>query len=206
MKPLPILAVLGILSVSAFVFLRKGNKEESPSPRTATADAVQPIAAEIMEIYQPLGMLEIFKTPAGPNGLEYTERTQALAGKKVRIPGYMVRHAHADPKLFLLAPSAMVLNQSEFGIADDFPPYGIHVVTSPPEGKAANYQREELLLLGTLELGPHTELDGRISHVRLKLDHALDAESHRPLQIFASLAMQPERLLNANRTSTGSMP
>ncbi len=207
MKPLPILAVLGILSVSAFVFLSKGNQgESSPSGQTSSSDAVLPLSAGELGIYQPLEMLEIFKTPAGPNGLEYTEKTRSLEGKKVSIPGHMVRHAHADPKLFLFAPNAMVLNQSEFGIADDFPPYGLHVVTTPPEGKAANYQRDRMILLGTLELGPHTEADGRVSHVRLKLDHALDAENKKPVQLYASLAMQPERLLNANRTSTGSMP
>lgn len=161
---------------------------------------------ETFATYQPLEMMEIFKTPAGPNGLEFSELAQSLAGKKVKISGHMVRHAHADPLLFLFTPNAMVLNQSEFGIADDFPPYGLHVITTPPAGKAANYQREKMILLGTLELGPRNEADGRVSHVRLKLDHALDAESRRPIQLYASLAMQPERLLNANRTSTGSMP
>lgn len=206
LKPLPILAVLGILSASAFVFLSKGAKVEISSPQEVSGDIMPPLAAETVAAYQPLEMLEIFKTPAGPNGLEYTEQAQSLAGKKVRIPGHMVRHAHADPRLFLFAPNAMVLNQSEFGISDDFPPYGLHVITAPPAGKAANYQHEKLLLLGTLELGPHTEVDGRVSHVRLRLDHALEGESQQPVQLYASLAMQPERLLNANRTSTGSMP
>jgi hypothetical protein len=206
LKPLPILAVLGILSVSAFVFLSRGTKDESPSPQAVAEAAMPLLAAETIAAYQPLDMLEIFKTPAGPNGLEFSERAASLAGKQVSISGQMVRHAHADPLLFLFTPNAMVLNQSEFGIADDFPPYGLHVVTTPPAGKAANYQREKMILLGTLELGPRTEVDGRISHVRLKLDHALDAGSKKPIQLYASLAMQPERLLNASRTSTGSMP
>lgn len=206
MKPLPILAVLGILSVSAFLFLSKGTKDEASTPPAAAADSLPAVAAETIATYQPLEMLEVFKTPAGPNGLEYSALAQSLAGKRVSISGHMVRHAHADPLLFLFTPNAMVLNQSEFGIADDFPPYGFHVITTPPAGKAANYQRERMILLGTLELGPRTETDGRISHVRLKLDHALDAETRKPIQLYASLAMQPERLLNANRTSTGSMP
>lgn len=205
-KPLPILAVLGIFCASAFVFLSRSGKEAAPSTTTGAADAIAALSPETIAAYQDLEMVGIFKTPAGPRGLEYDDRTRSLDGQKVKIPGYMVRHAHADPLLFLFAPGAMVLNQSEFGIADDFPPYGIHVITSPPAGKAANYQREKMLLLGTLELGPRNEADGRVSHVRLKLDHALDAASGRPLQLYASLAMQPERLLNANRTSTGSMP
>ncbi|RYD17651.1 MAG: hypothetical protein EOP88_25450 [Verrucomicrobiaceae bacterium] len=206
MKPLPILAVLGILSVSAFMFLSRGTKDEYPSVQAVAEEAAPLLSTETVAAYQPLDMLQIFKIPAGPAGLEFSERASSLAGKQVRIEGQMVRHAHADPLLFLFTPNAMVLNQSEFGIADDFPPYGLHVITTPPPGKAANYQREKMILLGTLELGPRTEADGRISHVRLKLDHALDAETRRPIQLYASLAMQPERLLNANRTSTGSMP
>lgn len=206
MKPLPILAVLGLFSASAFVFLSKGAAANDSAPPAAQEEDAPALPPEKIAAYQPLSMTEIFKTPAGPVGLEYSDKAQSLAGKKVQVWGHMVRHAHADPKLFLFTPAPMVLNQSEFGIADDFPPYGLHVITSPPEGKAANFFRDRMLLLGTLETGPRNEVDGRVSHVRLTLDHALDSETKRPIALYASLAMQPERLLNANRTSTGGMP
>ena len=206
MKPLPILAVLGILSASAFVFLSKGAGTNEATMKPAAEENASALAPEILASYQPLSMTEIFETPAGPVGLEYSEKTQFLSGKKVQVWGHMVRHAHADPLLFLFAPVPMVLNQSEFGISDDFPPFGLHVITAPPEGKAANFFRGRMLLLGVLETGPRNEVDGRVSHVRLKLDHALDAETNLPISLYASLAMQPERLLNANRSSTGSMP
>lgn len=206
MKPLPILAVLGLLSASAFVFLSRGATRNAAPIQPAAEESVAPFAPEAIAVYQPLAMTGIFKTPAGPQGLEYSEAAQSLAGKKVWVSGHMVRHAHADPRLFLFAPAPMVLNQAEFGISDDFPPFGLHVITSPPAGKAANFFRGEMLLLGTLELGPHTEVDGRVSHVRLKLDHALAADGMRPIQLYASLAMQPERLLNAKRSAPGSVP
>lgn len=191
---------------SAFVFLSRGSNTSGPASQTAEEETAQPLAPETVATYQPMAMTDIFKSPAGPRGLEYSEEAQALAGKKVKVRGHMVRHAHADPRLFLFAPAPMVLNQAEFGISDDFPPYGLHVVTSPPTGKAANFFRGEMLLLGTLELGPHTEIDGRVSHVRLRLDHALEAGGRRPIQLYASLAMQPERLLNATRSAPGTVP
>ena len=188
------------------MFLSRGSSTPEPSSRSVTEETGRPLPPEEIASYQPLGLTEIFKTPAGPRGLEYSERARSLAGRKVQVRGHMVRHAHADPVLFLFAPAPMVLNQSEFGISDDFPPYGLHVITSPPAGKAANFFRGEMLLLGTIELGQRNEIDGRVSHVRLKLDHALDAANSSPISLYASLAMQPERLLNAKRSAPGAMP
>lgn len=157
--------------------------------------------------YAPLAMEEIFKTPAGPRGLEYSERAKALDGAKVSVRGHMVRHAHADPRVFLFAPQRMVLFQAEYGTADDLPPYALHVITpDAPEGKAARYLRGEIRLLGTLQLGARQEIDGRVSHVRLLLDHVTAPEDDREIPILASLAMQPERLVNARRETLPTDP
>jgi hypothetical protein len=197
-KPLPILSVLVILTVSAFVFLANAPEKAEPSPQSApiAGAPVEAIGAEVIAAYEPLAFGEIFITPAGPKGLEYTDKAKSVAGKKIQIKGYMVRYPHPDPKLFIFSPIPMVLNYQEYRLADSLAPEAIHVITPVPEGKAYSFYRHEMLLLGTIEYGPHTEVDGRISHIRLRLDHALDAKTLAP---EASLAMQGERLLSAER-------
>jgi hypothetical protein len=111
----------------------------------------------------------------------------------------MVRYPHPDPKLFVFSSTPMVLNFQEYRLADSLPPEAIHVITDVPEGKAFSFYRDEMILLGTIEYGPRTELDGRVSHLRLRLDRALDAKTHTELSLAASLAMQRERLFNAER-------
>ena len=153
-----------------------------------------------MESYAALDLAEIYVTPAGPRGFELTEKARSLADRKVRLKGFMVRYPHPDPKLFILSSAPMVLNFSEYRLADSLPPHAVHVITDVPDGKAYNYYKPEMILLGTIEYGPHTEMDGRVSHIRLRLDSALDAETRSELDLEASLALQQERLFNAERT------
>lgn len=152
-----------------------------------------------MEPYRSLDLSEIYVAPAGPRGFELTEKARGLADSKVQVKGYMVRYPHPDPKLFILSSAPMVLNFAEYRLADSLPPYAIHVITDVPEGKAFNFYKPEMILLGTIEYGPHTELDGRVSHIRLRLDSAIDAKTRTELDLEASLAMQQERLFNAKR-------
>lgn len=78
---------------------------------------------------------DFYKKPVGKYGLEYSERVQALAGKRVRILGFMVRQEKPVPGLVLLAPYALVTNEAEYGLCDDFPPEILFVHL--PEGRLA---------------------------------------------------------------------
>jgi hypothetical protein len=203
-KPLPILCLLGLLATAAFFFISgpAANSAAATTPARPAGDPAAVLPEETLATYSPLAMEEIFRTPAGPKGLEYTDKAKSLDGKKVQVTGHMVRHAHADPRVFLFAPRRMVLFQAEFGTADDLPPYALHVISAnAPEGKAARYLRDEIRVMGTLQLGPRQEIDGRISHVRLLLDHVTNPGDSKEIPVLASLAMQPERLLNANRAN-----
>jgi hypothetical protein len=80
------------------------------------------------------------------------------------------------------------------------------ITANAPEGKAARYLRDEIRVLGTLQLGPRLEMDGRLSHVRLLLDHVTAPGDAKEIPVLASLAMQPERLLNANRVKPAEAP
>jgi hypothetical protein len=164
------------------------------------AAAVARVAtAQELAAYAPLEFGEVFVKPAGPKGLEFTEKAKSLSGRKIQVNGFMVRYPHPDPKLFVFNSAPMVLNFQEYRLADSLPPEAIHVITDVPEGKAFSFYRDEMILLGTIEYGPRTELDGRVSHLRLRLDRALDAKTHAELALASSLAMQRERLFNAER-------
>lgn len=198
MKSLPLLAVLFICAAAAFFHYSRGTGSASANAPAADA-APRVVSEDEMQSYAALDLSEIYITPAGPKGFELSEKAKSLSGRKVRVKGFMVRYPHPDPKLFILNSTPMFLDFAEYRLADSLPPEAIHVITDVPEGKAYNYYKPEMILLGTIQYGPRTELDGRISHIRLLLDRALDAQSRSELSLEASLAMQRERLFNAER-------
>lgn len=198
-KSLPLLAVLIIGAATAFFFYSRGVDTAGASAQATTAADPRIVSEAEMESYAPLELTEIYVTPVGPMGFELTEKARLLADRKVRVKGFMVRYPHPDPKLFIFSSAPMFLDFGEYRLADSLPPHAIHVITEVPEGKAYNYYKPEIILLGTIEYGPRTELDGRVSHIRLHLDKALDAETRSELDLAASLALQRERLFNLER-------
>ncbi len=123
----------------------------------------------------PVGVTELkfsefFKSPAGRLGLEPTEKLCSLAGKRVRILGFMARQTRPSPGVAILAPFAMATNEYEYGLADDFPPNVVFVEVPRYADLAVPHTPGPLLLTGALEVGRREEADGRVSFVRLKLD------------------------------------
>jgi hypothetical protein len=203
LKTLPLLAVLSIGAAAAFFHFSGGMRGAANAAAAGAGPVDAAVArvatAEELAAYATLELGEILVKPAGPKGLEFTEKAKSMGGKKIQVNGFMVRYPHPDPKLFVFSSTPMVLNFQEYRLADSLPPEAIHVITDVPEGKAFSFYRDEMILLGTIEYGPRTELDGRVSHLRLRLDRALDAKTHTELSLEASLAMQRERLFNAER-------
>ncbi len=158
--------------------------------------------------YVALDQDRVFMMPAGPKGLEYTPVAGALNGKKVRMTGWMVKHLHADPRIFLLHARPMVLNMKEYGLADDLPPSAPHVILPERPGYAPAWTRRKLEVCGTLELGPRQEADGRISHVRLLAEHVLNPADGSPVDVSVPVGLQTERLAagGAQRESAGIRP
>ncbi len=113
---------------------------------------------------------EFFRNPAGPRGLEPTEKLHALAGRRVRMLGFMVRQTRPSPGIAILAPYAFATNEYEYGLADDFPPNVVFVEVPRFADLAVPYTPGPLLLTGTLEFGRREETDGRVSLVRMCLD------------------------------------
>ncbi|AHF91857.1 hypothetical protein OPIT5_18170 [Opitutaceae bacterium TAV5] len=70
---------------------------------------------------------DFFKKPVGPRGLELSDRLRGLAGKRVRIMGFMVQQEQPVPHRVILAPYAFTTNEAEYGLCDDLPPAVVFV-------------------------------------------------------------------------------
>lgn len=163
-------------------------------------DVAMVIGEEEAGEYAAFEFGKVFKRPAGPKGLEYTAEARALDGKRVRMSGYMVRHWHEDASVFLFAEHPMVLNVAEYGLADDLPPDAVHVIQGVLPGRAPDWVRQRLVVLGRLELGPREEGDGRVSQVRLHAERITAADGLTVVEVRRPTALQPMRV-NAVRTA-----
>ncbi|RYD38341.1 MAG: hypothetical protein EOP86_01095 [Verrucomicrobiaceae bacterium] len=191
---------LGLLALIAWLFARNAS---APTPEAATetkavpAKAAPPVPAVPqvnLDRYTPFDFSEVFKLPAGPKGFEYTDKINSLAGGPVRMEGFMVRHLHDDHEVFLFATFPVLLNQKEYGLADDLPANAVHVRMETPKGQAPAWTKEKLLVCGQLDIGPRQEQDGRISHVRLRADMILRASDRTPVDLLRPIVLQPERV------------
>ena len=119
---------------------------------------------------------EFFKMPIGARGLEASEKLISLAGKRVRILGYMAKQATPAAGMFILAPVPVSLGDEDESLSDDLPASSVfvHVAAAdsvrPAQARPVAYFSGLLRLTGTLSLGPHEESDGHVSTVRLELD------------------------------------
>lgn len=116
---------------------------------------------------------EFFRLPIGPRGLEPSEKLIALAGKRVRIVGYMARQETPIEDVFVFSPVPATLGDEDESLADDLPASVVFVHAAQANGKPIPYFPGLLRLSGTLSVGPHEEADGHVSTVRLQLDPEL---------------------------------
>lgn len=128
------------------------NTDQGPPPLTLTLD-------------------RLYENPVGPYGLEPTADLLGLAGKRVRIAGFMVAEQEPLPGQFKLALLPVKLAEREDGPADDLPAATVFVHLSPANAQRfVKFNPGVLEVVGTLDVGPREEPDGRVSQVRLVLD------------------------------------
>lgn len=113
---------------------------------------------------------EFFANPAGPRGLELTDKLRQLDGQRVRILGYMVQQEEPPPGRLLLAPVPAQIHEHDNGLADDLPASMVFVSVPTLPDAPVPHAPGLMLLTGTLSVGGQAEKDGRISLVRLALD------------------------------------
>jgi hypothetical protein len=157
----------------------------------------QPASAAITNTLPPLppGVTELkfnefFRQPIGPRGLEDTDKLRALDGQRIRILGYMVRQEQPVPRGFMIAPQPISLHEDEFGLCDDLPAALLHVFTDATAPEETPYTPGLLLLTGKLSVGNRTEIDGRISTVRLQLDPPTPEQQLAAAQAADAVAKQ----------------
>ena len=126
---------------------------------------------------------DFYKLPIGPRGLEPDPRLLALAGKRVRLVGYMARQdaSLVIPGLLILVALPVTLGDEDESFADDLPAAAVYVhlaATALPAPIA--FAPGLMALTGTLQVGPQPEPDGRWSFVRLQLDTDLAHASVAP--------------------------
>ena len=116
-----------------------------------------------------------FLLPAAEGGLEFTPRLRSLAGRRVRLAGYMVRQPDSPRGAFVLSPLPVTVDTQRGCFAAEIPTNAVHVhgVASQACAHAA-YRPGRLEFTGVLEIGPRREADGRISSVRLILEDPTD--------------------------------
>jgi hypothetical protein len=143
--------------------------DEKKSPKSRSADDAEGISLPDDAVPR-LKFRELFRPP-GRRGLEYSEQTRSLDGKRVRILGYMAAQDEKRPGMLLLTPLPFTLHEHEYGLAEDLPSTTVHVFLPEAEREKVLPLTPGLLLLtGTLSVGPRQEADGRSSLVRLALD------------------------------------
>lgn len=162
-----------------------GHQHEHPSSRppgkgTDSVCLDPAVAAK----YAPVRFSELFVAPTGPKGLEYTARIREFEGKLVRITGFMVRQVNADPGVFMLTEAPVSTLEHEYGIVDSVPPNVVHVLLTARAGHGTAWQPYAVTVHGRLDLDGRQEADGRISYVRIQVDHITVGERQALIDVM----------------------
>ncbi len=173
-----LLSLVSMVSLSPLAATGKnlGWSADALAVELAAVGQLPPPSADVAE----LKFGEIYTMPVGERGLELSAKARALAGKRVRIVGFMVKQTRPAMGVALLTPFALSTHEGEYGLCDDLPPATIFVEVPKFRGIAVPFTPGPLLLTGTLEVGSRTEPDGRVSHLRLRLDPEIAVTATAP--------------------------
>ena len=104
-----------------------------------------------------------------PTALQPSPKLLAMNGKRVRLSGYMVKTAESLLGAFYLTQHPTFCDEEGAGTAD-LPPACVRVVVRGAKNRLLSFVGRPLIVTGILEVGPKTEPDGQVSHLRLILD------------------------------------
>jgi hypothetical protein len=115
-----------------------------------------------------LAFQDLFKSPIGPKGMEFSAKALALSGQRVALRGYMVKTDLAQKGRFLLAPQSLEVNEDDDGPANDLPVNTVLVKLDPSQENLIMVHQDGLLRLeGKLEIGRQENSRGEVSWIRL---------------------------------------
>lgn len=115
----------------------------------------------------PLELRELFVTAQGRTRL--SPRTEALAGQRVRIRGYMMQMEDPPEGAFYVAARPVFQDESGGGTGD-IPPASVRVRVREAEGAQVPWTPRPIEVIGILEIGREEDAEGRVSFVRLVLE------------------------------------
>ncbi|HVO11355.1 MAG TPA: hypothetical protein VMX54_11495 [Vicinamibacteria bacterium] len=115
----------------------------------------------------PLSFREFFEP--SPRELRPSARLLSLAGKRVKLVGFMAEMESPPTGGFYLCAAPVTATEAGGGTAD-LPPDAVFVVVKSAAGKPLQHIARPLEVTGVLELGPVTHEDGRVSSLRVLLD------------------------------------
>jgi hypothetical protein len=209
------LGLCGWMSLGRDSATPDGTPSQTPRSPSAAALASVPAPAPpqsppaldptVAGTYETLAFQELFVSPVGPRGLEYTAKSQRLAGQKVKMTGHMVRHYHDDPRVFLFTATPNTHDQREYMLADSLPVSLVHVFLEARPGQAPDWRPRSITVYGTLEAGPQQEVDGRVSHVRLHAEHVTEGATTNLLELRRPIVLQRNRM-KAGQTAATTNP
>ncbi len=125
------------------------------------------LAVVIVATAAQLSFSDLFAPDDG--GLRPSARAEALAGKRVRIQGFMARLEIPPKGAFLLCRTPLDLDEGGAGTGD-LPVESILVVLTPASAEPVPTLRGPLSVVGTFEVGRKVAADGTISLFRVVLD------------------------------------
>ena len=154
-----------LVATAAGTAVAHGGAATIPVPPELAATAAPAVGAT------DLKFSEIFRLPIGPTGLEPSAKLLSLAGKKVRLVGYMASVELPIPGRLVMTPLPVSLGDEDESLSDDLPATAVFVHLSAVHAQSTVPNLRGLLqVVGTLELGAQDEPDGHVSSVRLRLD------------------------------------
>jgi hypothetical protein len=130
---------------------------KQPAPAVREAAQPAPDQLEFSEFFEPGA------------GLRPSAKLRSLAGKRVRLVGFMAQLELPPTGAFYLVPRPLHCDESGGGTAD-LPPESVLVLSAASTGKVLPFLEGALQLTGTFELGNAPDSEGRVAAFRLRLD------------------------------------
>ncbi len=129
-------------------------------------------------VAEPIAFAEFFVSSR--RELLPSPRLKALAGRRVRLTGFMVRMEDPPRGAFYLAPRPVDCDESGAGTGD-LPPEAVRVVVRSSPEETPPWMPQPVEVVGVLDLGPQVDEGGRVSAIRIVLDRPV-AEKSSPSQ------------------------
>lgn len=139
---------------------------EPARPEHAPTRAPAEVAPAGVAPAEPLAWSDLLEPGAA---LVPSAKTRALAGKRVRLVGFMARMELPTPGAFYLVPQPIDCDEAGGGTAD-LMPASVLVLSESAQGQIVPHLPGALDVSGVLEVGNQPGPDGRMSAFRLRLD------------------------------------